>query len=224
MPPMLDLMKIDIKKFNLKRLPVHFLIATIPIALMALVMSISAGSLILSVSEAVAIIVRPVFIIWEGILISKIVVDEFKNKNILMLYTYPVDKRKLLVSKTLLVAGYSLLGIIGTQIILALVFGGLSLVIPGIPFALTMGQMFSYIVSSVMVILLGLIPLAAGLMTYSGVATVIVSLVIVLMGSTSGLGFDQLLSEFWFIAGLALVGITSAIGAITYTLKKDTIV
>ena len=221
---MLDLMKIDIKKFNLQRLPLHFLIAIIPIGLMALVMSLTPGALLAGIPEAVAIIVRPVFIIWEGILISKIVIDEFKNKNILMLYTYPVAKRKLLISKTLLVAGYSLLGIIGTQIILAIVFGGLSLVIPGIPFALSFGQMFSYLVSSILVILLGLIPLAVGLMTYSGVAAIVTSLVIVLMGSTSGLGFDQLLSEIWFLVGLALTGIATAIGAITYTLKKDTIV
>lgn len=221
---MLELMKIDIKKFNLKRLPLNFLIAMIPIGLMALVMSTATGSLVLSLSEAVAIIVRPVFIIWEGILISKIVIDEFKNKNILMLYTYPVDKKKLLISKTLLVTGYSLLGILGTQIILGLVFGGLSLAIPGIPFALTAGQTFSYLVSSIMVTLLGLIPLAVGLMTYSGIATLVASLVIVLMGSTSGLGFDQLLSEFWFLAGLALTGIIAVVGTITYTLKKDIIV
>ena len=221
---MLELMKIDIKKFNLQKLPLYFLIALIPIGLMALVMAMTAGSLVGSISEAVAIIVRPVFIIWQGILINKIIIDEFRNKNILMLYTYPMAKRKLLIAKTLLVVGYSLLGIIGTQIILGVLFGGLSLVIPGIPFVLTIGQMFSYIVASIMVILLGLIPLAVGLLTYSGVATVVTSLVIVLMGSSSGLGFDQLLSEFWFLAGLALTGIVAAIGTITYTLKKDTIV
>jgi len=221
---MLDLMKIDIKKFNLQKLPIYFLIAIIPIGLMALVMGLTAESLVGTISEAVAIIVRPVFVIWEGILINKIVIDEFKNKNILMLYTYPVAKRKLLISKTLLVAGYSLLGIIGTQIILGLLFGGLSLVIPAIPFALTMGQMFSYLVASAMVVLLGLLPLAVGLLTYSGVAALVTSLVIVLMGSSSGLGFDQLLSEFWFLIALALAGIASAVGTITYTLKKDTIV
>jgi len=220
----LELMKIDIKKFNLQKLPLYFLIALIPIGLMALVMAMTAGSLVGSISEAVAIIVRPVFIIWQGILINKIIIDEFRNKNILMLYTYPMAKRKLLIAKTLLVVGYSLLGIIGTQIILGVLFGGLSLVIPGIPFVLTIGQMFSYIVASIMVILLGLIPLAVGLLTYSGVATVVTSLVIVLMGSSSGLGFDQLLSEFWFLVGLAITGIAAAIGTITYTLKKDTIV
>ena len=221
---MLNLMKIDIKKFNLKKLPLYFLIALIPIGLMSLVMAMTAESLVGSISEAVAIIVRPVFIIWQGVLINKIIIDEFKSKNILMLYTYPVAKRKLLIAKTLLVVGYSLLGIIGTQLILSILFGGLSLIIPSIPFALSIGQMFSYLVASAMVIMLGLIPLAVGLMTYSGVATVVTSLVIVLMGSSSGLGFDQLLSEIWFLVGLAVTGIVAAISTITYTLKKDTIV
>jgi hypothetical protein len=220
----LNLMKIDIKKFNLKKLPLYFLIALIPIGLMSLVMAMTAESLVGSISEAVAIIVRPVFIIWQGVLINKIIIDEFKSKNILMLYTYPVAKRKLLIAKTLLVVGYSLLGIIGTQLILSILFGGLSLIIPSIPFALSIGQMFSYLVASAMVIMLGLIPLAVGLMTYSGVATVVTSLVIVLMGSSSGLGFDQLLSEIWFLVGLAVTGIVAAISTITYTLKKDTIV
>ena len=221
---MLDLMKIDIKKFNLQRLPLYFLIALIPIAFMSLVIAITPGAFVASISEAVAIIVRPVFIIWEGILISKIVIDEFKNKNILMLYTYPVSKRKLLISKALLVAGYSIVGIIGTQIILALVFGGLSLVIPAIPFALTAGQIFSYLIASGMVILLGLIPLALGLMTNSTIVVMVTSIVIVMAGSTSGLGFDQLLSEFGFIAALAVAGLVSTVGAITHTLKKDIIV
>lgn len=221
---MLDLMKIDIKKFGLEKLPLYFLIAMVPIGLMALVMSTTAGALLSSVSEAVAIIVRPVFVIWEGILICRIVIDEFKNKTILMLYTYPAAKEDLIISKALLVTGYSLLGIISTQIILWVVFGGLSLVIPGIPFALTMPQMFSYLFSSVMVILLGLIPLAVGLMTHSTVTTMVISLVIVLAGSTSGLGFDHLLSEIGIIVPMGLAGIAATIGAIAYTLKKDTIV
>ena len=221
---MLDLMKIDIKKFKLQRLPLHFLIALIPIGLMALLIASVAGSLVISVSEAVAIIARPVFIIWEGALISKIVIDEFKNKNILMLCTYPVDRRKLLISKTLLVAGYSFLGIIGTQIILGIAFYGLSLMIPGIPFALTVGQMLSYLVSSALVVLLGLIPLALGLVTHSNIVVMVASLVIVLAGSSSGLGFDHLLSEMGFVTVMGAVGLAATIGTITYTLKKDILV
>ena len=221
---MLDLIKIDIKKFGLEKLPLKFLIAVIPIGLMALVMATSSAGLLSSVSEAVAIIVRPVFIIWEGVLISKIIIDEFKNKNILMLYTYPTDKKKLIISKTLMVVGYSLAGIIGTQIILFFVFGGLSMAFPAIPFALSAGQIASYLISSVMVILLGLIPLAVGLMTRSTVATMVVSMVIVLAGSTSGLGFDQLLSDFGIITTMGVAGIVAATLAIAHTLKKDTIV
>lgn len=216
---MLDLMKTDIKKFGLNKLPLYFLIALIPIGLMALTMSPYLGS----VSAAVALIVRPVFIIWEGVLICKIIVDEFKNKTILMLYTYPAEKKKLILSKALLVTGYSLLGIIGSQIILAIVFGGLSQVIPSIPFTLTAGDMLSYLVASVLVVLLGLLALAVGLMKRSTVATMVTSFVIVLAGSTSGLGFDQLLSEFGFIAAMGLAGVVATIGAITYILKKDTI-
>ena len=221
---MQDLMKIDIEKFGLKKLPLQFLIAMVPIGLMALVMATMAEGLLSSVSEAVAIIVRPVYVIWEGVLICKIIIDEFKNKTILMLYTYPVDKKKLILSKALLVAGYSLLGIISTQIILGLVFGGVSIIAPAIPFALTMGELISYLVSSIMVILLELIPLAVGLMTYSTVATMVVSLVIVLAGSTSGLGFDQLLSDFGIVTTMGVIGLVSTGLAITYSLKKDTIV
>ena len=221
---MLDLMKIDIEKFGLKKLPIHFLIAVIPIGLMALIMASSSDALLSSVSEAVAIIVRPVFIIWEGILICKIIIDEFKNKTILMLYTYPVDKGKLIISKALLVTLYSLLGIISVQIVLGVVFGGMSILIPAIPFALTMGEFISYLVGSIMVILLGLIPLAVGLMTHSTLVTMVVSLVIVLAGSTSGLGFDQLLSEFGIITTMGVIGLVSTGLAITFTLKKDTIV
>jgi len=221
---MVELMKIDIKKFGLKKLPLQFMIAMIPMGFMALVMAMAPGSMVVAVPEALAIIARVVFIIWEGVLISKIVIDEFKNKTILMLYTYPVDKKKLIISKALLVAGCSLVGIIGTQIILNIILGGLSLVIPGIAFTLTIAQVISYFVASVMIILLGLIPLAVGLMTYSTVATMVTALVIVLAGSTSGLGFDHLLGELGIVAGMGLIGMVGTVSAIIYTLKKDTIV
>lgn len=215
-------MKIDIKKFNLKKQLVYFLIALLPISLMLFgVLYLENGALVGSAPIAIDVIVKPVYIIWEAILISAVIIDEFKNKTILMLYTYPINKKKLIISKVLLVAGYSFMGLIGSQIILNLLFFGIHQFIPVIPYTLTINQAVGYFASSIMAILLGLIPLCAGLVKYSSVATLVTSIIIVLMGSSSGLGFDQLLSEIGFVAGLGLIGIAGTIYSILKLFEKD---
>ena len=222
---MLDLIKIDIKKFGLKKLPLYFLIANIPLALIAFaILYMTNSALIESAPEVIDILVKPVFIIWEAILISRIIIDEFKNKTMLMLYTYPINKKKLIISKVLIATGYSLSGIWGSQIILNILFYVLSRFMPQIPYLLSLNQVIAYLVSSLMVILLGLIPLSAGLVQYSTVATMVTSLMIVIMGSSSGLGFDQLLNRLSVVSIMGVIGIISAVYSISRTLKRDLLV
>lgn len=222
---MRELMKIDVKKFNLKKQPLYFLIAMIPIALLIFgILYVDNGALIGSAPVAIDVILKPVFIIWEAVLISTVVIDEFKNKTILMLYTYPIDKRKLIVSKVLVVAGYSFIGIMASQIVLNLLFCGIHQFIPAIPYTLTINDAIGYVVSSVMVIMLGLIPLSVGLVKYSTIATLVTSIMIVLMGSSSGMGFDQLLSETGVVVTFGGIGIAAAVYSIFTTFNRDIIV
>jgi len=220
-----ELMKIDVKKFHLKRQPGYFLLAILIMAMMIFgVLYVDNGSLIDSAPIIIDVLVKPVFIIWEAVLISSIIIDEFKNKTILMLYTYPINKKKLILSKVFLVVGYSLLGIIASQLILNLLFFGIHQFVPAIPYTLTLNQAMGYLVSSVLVVLLGLIPLSVGLLKYSSVATMVSSIIIILMGSSSGLGFDQLLTQIGFVSALGIAGTVATIYSIGKIFRRDVIV
>jgi len=220
---MIDLIKIDICKYKLKKQFLYFLIANIIMAL-AIFGILSVGDLTDSAPVIIDIFVKPVFIVWEAVLICMVVIDEFKNKTVLMLYTYPLDKKKLIIAKVIVVISFSLAGIIMSQILLNVVFYGLHQILPAISYHLVWQQVIAYLFSSIMVILLGLIPLAVGLVSYSTIGTMVTSIAIVSVGSTSGLGFDNLLSQIGFVCVLGVIGIVAAFITIQKMFKRDIIV
>lgn len=56
--------------------------------------------------------VRAVFIVFGAVLISKLVISEFKNKTILVMFTYPINRKKLLVAKLLIAGGLTFVTIL----------------------------------------------------------------------------------------------------------------
>lgn len=221
---MLDLIKTDIRKYRLQKQFLYFLIANVIMA-MAIFGILSFETIdIDSAPVIIDIFVKPVFVVWEAVLICMVVIDEFKSKTILMLYTYPIDKKKLIVSKVITVLLFSLAGILLSQILLNILFFGIHQVMPTIPYQLVWKQVVSYGFSSVMVILLGLIPLCVGLISYSTIGTMVTSIAIVSVGSSSGLGFDNLLSQMGFVSVLGVVGIAATILTIMNVFKRDIIV
>ena len=108
---MLKLMQLEMKKFKLGRNGV--IIATLII--LGLTLMISFGSKnegtvsFENLDQAFSVIntmVRDVFIIFEAVLIGEMVIGEFKNKTISVLFMYPVNRKKLMVAKLLLITGF----------------------------------------------------------------------------------------------------------------------
>jgi hypothetical protein len=69
---------------------------------------------------------------------------------------------------------------------------------------LVWNQVVGYTVSFIMIILLGLIPLCVGLIKYS---TIVSSVIIISVRSSSGLGFDQLLSPISVVSAMGMIGV-----------------
>lgn len=57
------------------------------------------------------------FIIWCSVLVAKIVVEEYTNKTILILFTYPVKKNKVILAKMILIITFGILSTIIGDII-----------------------------------------------------------------------------------------------------------
>ncbi len=82
-----------------------------------------------SMEEAFLIIgtfVRSVFIIFGAVLIAKLVISEYKNKTILVMFTYPISRKKLLTAKLMIAAGLTFITILLSNILIAAVFFGLN--------------------------------------------------------------------------------------------------
>lgn len=68
-----------------------------------------------STDEAFLIIgtfVRAVFIVFGAVLIVKLVISEYKNKTILVMFTYPISRKKLLTAKLMIAGGLTFITIL----------------------------------------------------------------------------------------------------------------
>lgn len=74
----------------------------------------------------IGIFVRSVFIVFAGVLIAKLVIGEYKNRTITVMFTYPVSRKKLMAAKLLLTGGLTFLTMIVSELILAFIFSQLN--------------------------------------------------------------------------------------------------
>ena len=70
------------------------------------------------------IMVRGTFTIFAGVLISKIIIGEYKNKTINILFTYPINRKKIMVAKLAIVVIF-----VFTTMIISNLFLGFSIII-----------------------------------------------------------------------------------------------
>jgi len=58
------------------------------------------------------ILIRIVFIIFSSVILSRLVIDEYKNKMVQLLFTYPLKRKKIILAKLSLVFGFCFFSII----------------------------------------------------------------------------------------------------------------
>ncbi|MFJ6209105.1 ABC transporter permease [Lysinibacillus sp. NPDC092081] len=58
------------------------------------------------------ILIRIVFIIFSSVILSRLVIDEYKNKTVQILFTYPLKRKKIIFAKLSLVFGFCFFSII----------------------------------------------------------------------------------------------------------------
>ena len=118
---MRTLIYLEIKKFPLKS---HFA-GLLAANMIVFLLSIFTSSLLAANGDASALtslppvqldtltlavmLMRAVLIVWEAVLISIFIIEEYRNKTISLLFTYPVNCTKLILGKLLLICGAMLL-------------------------------------------------------------------------------------------------------------------
>ncbi|TKI94063.1 ABC transporter permease, partial [Bacillus wiedmannii] len=145
---MLRLMKLELKKFKLGWYVKGAVIANITILALMIFMSIVAQvegdpeirdpqTMLLTAST----LVRATFIIFGGVLIAKLIIDEYKNKTILLMFSYPINRKKMMISKLAITATLTFITVIVSNILVVGIFFGIDSYFSILPNSFTVDQL-----------------------------------------------------------------------------------
>ena len=113
---MQNLVKLELKRVSLKSHFISLLAANVVITLLSAftssLLSADGGVAVTGLPPAqldtltlATMLVRAMLIVWEAVLISAFIVEEYRSKTINLLFTYPVQRGKLIAVKIILICG-----------------------------------------------------------------------------------------------------------------------
>lgn len=199
---MKHLIKLELERFPLKPHLLGVILANIIILALSVsvsstfattsMQSIPSGlpPLQLSTIAIAKLLIKTTLIVWQSVLIATIIVEEYQSKTIMLLYTYPINRKKMIVAKITLVCGIMLAFYLSSEVFQHIAIYIFSRYISFITYQLD--NILIQLVIIVSAILLGLVPLYIGMIRKSTIATIVSSLIIVCItsnsqGSTAGL-------------------------------------
>ncbi|PQZ58409.1 hypothetical protein CQZ94_03580 [Bacillus sp. MYb209] len=189
---MLRLMKLEMKKFKLGWYVKGAIIANI--AILALLIFVSIVSQIEGDPEIrdpqaillmASALVRATFIIFGGVLIAKLIIDEYKNKTILLMFSYPINRKKMMISKLAITAIVTFITVILSNVLVVGLFFGIDSYFSILPNSFTVDQLIQEGVNLVPLAIatagISLIPLYFGMRKHSVPTTIVSSIIVVLI-------------------------------------------
>lgn len=154
---------------------------------------------------------RVIFLIFEAYLISKLLIEEFKRRTILQLFSYPFSKLKIIWAKIIVIVLISFFAQCLAQIILQMIIK-LATVFVGIEYSLNFNFLTIF-----GVIVVGLLPLIFGMIRYSIVVTMLGA--VFLAAGLSNLG--NMMANVIFLLTVSLVSLLVVAMSAYYISKKD---
>ncbi|MEG0450409.1 MAG: ABC transporter permease [Lysinibacillus sp.] len=163
------------------------------------------------------IFIRITFTILSAVILSRLVIDEYKNKTIQLLFTYPLQRKRLMQAKLLIVFLFCFFSMVITTFSISLLVFILNPMIGFFEVPVSLGDIIATVpstfINSIMIAGVSLIPLYFGMRKKSTPATITSAILIgsVLNSSTSN-GSVQV-SAFDFIGVpivLCVLGLTIA--------------
>lgn len=154
-------------------------------------------------------IIRPTFTIFAAVLISRIIIDEYKSNSISLMFMYPINRKKIMVAKLTIVACFTFFTIILSNLLIGSVFYLLDSYLHFVPKALTAevlkSSLFSMTLEAIASVGIALIPLYFGMRKKSVPATIVSAIILVSLTSSSS-GNVNLFSYIAIPISLAVIG------------------
>lgn len=198
---MFKLMKLEMKKFKIGGYIKASLIANL------VIIGIMIAGIIISKIEGEAILnnysvafqmvdsqVKATFIIFASVLLAKLIIEEYKNGTITLLFMYPINRKKLIVAKLIIVIIFTFIAIFLSNIFIDSILIAINSFANLIPNELTKETLSNTIIlintSAVTSAFMSLIPLYFGMKKKSVPTTIISSILIVAVMCSNANGFS----------------------------------
>lgn len=230
---MFHLMKLELEKFKFRSSVIGAIIASSIILGFIILMSFAEradGAIIFtSYAESFLVIdtfVRATFIIFGAALISKIIISEFKDRTITVLFMYPISRKKLMAAKLLVIMLFTFSAIVFSNVLVSSVFYLISSNTDLLQDTLTIAEVqkatIKIVMNAVAATGMSLIPLFFGMRKYSVPTTIISSILIVALvcSNNNGLTLNDIIAV---PISLACIGIFIAYLSIRNIEKVDLI-
>ncbi|GIN87112.1 ABC transporter permease [Heyndrickxia sporothermodurans] len=165
--------------------------------------------------------VRGTFIVFAAVLISKMIISEFKNRTILIMFSYPINRKKVLSAKLIIIVFITFIAMTISHIVVSIGFIGLNQIFHFTSaVSLTSSELLAEIIKIIMFSLAtavaALVPLYFGMRKYSVPATIISSLLIVMVTCQSAGPNFSLANIIYIPLALAVI----ALGIVAFAIRN----
>ncbi|MBZ9688603.1 ABC transporter permease [Clostridium estertheticum] len=228
---MLKLMKLEIKKYKITGYIRNVIIANLIISgILFMVIFASKADMEVPFStynDAVLLtgtIVRATFSIFAAVIISRIIIGEYKSKTINIMFLYPINRKKIMIAKLAIVVLFAF-----TSMVISSIFANFSLYILNIfvnfiqvPLTqeILVKSLINIVVYSAAFSFVSLIPVYVGMRRKSGSATIVTSVILVSL-LNSGNSKNSLGTIIIIPLILAIIGAVAAYLSIKDVEKVD---
>lgn len=203
---MLKLMKLELRKHKLGWYWKGALIANLLIVLLMGVLPSIVDDIETAFASyeeaflAMGTMVRVVYVIFASVLISKFIIQEYNNKTISVLFTYPIPRKKLITAKLLLIMAITLVTILLSYVMVVAVYLALNAFMEFMPGMLTtellVHQAANMFVLGLSAVGIGMVPLYFGMRKKSTATTIISSFLLMgfISSGSGGFKIDQFIA------------------------------
>lgn len=167
------------------------------------------------------IFIRTTFMIFSAVILSRLVIDEYKSKTMQLLFSYPLERKKIMQAKLAITFGFCFFTTILSTCIINILIFFLNPIIVFFETPVTMAQIIATIpatfLTAFMMAGISLVPLYFGMRKKSTPTTITSSIVIGLLINSTVTNGEGQISLFDFIVvpiALCLLGLT--IGYLSY--------
>ncbi|MBA4538557.1 ABC transporter permease [Bacillus aquiflavi] len=127
--------------------------------------------------------INGVFVLFAGVLISKFIIEEYKNKTIFLLFTYPVNRIQILLAKVIIIIVFTFLSIVLSSFLIYSFYYLLQVTSGVVIWELTLPFVVKQLANIILLALtnsiISLVPIYFGLRKNSVATTIITSILIV---------------------------------------------